>query len=261
MDRYDNADRGSGGGHRLMMSLLFLLLAIVAITAATVAWFSIADRGRVDTMDMDITSGPSMRFDLNAHADFNDYVITLNFAQIADRIRAEQGFDLRNTPLEPVTTNDAQRFTFEDGSTVSPKSGAYLEFRLHFMSLVDMDVHLTAENGKDGAEGTKIQSRNQKVVNAMRISFTADGQTAIYDPGMGAGVRGGAVRTFGLPAGGGTNTAASRLFALKAETDKEVTVRVWLEGTDENCNSDIKGADYQISLRFVGVNKDGEVVD
>lgn len=259
--RYEELRREYSGRSRLLMSLMILLLALVAMSAATVAWFTIADRGRVDTLEMVVTSGPSMRFDLNAHGSFEDYIVTLNFEQIADRIRTEHGFDMRNVPLEPVTTNDGQHFVFEDGSAVDVRSGAYLEFTLHFMALEDMNVHLTSEDGDRGDKGTEITSRNPKLASAMRISFTADGQTCIYDPGRGAGSTGGAVKTFGLPAGAASHNESSTLFALKKNQDKTVVVRVWLEGTDENCTGDIKGADYQISMRFVGTDKDGNVVD
>lgn len=240
LNRYEDIREKHKRKQRLYTSLLLLLLALVAMTAATVAWFTIADRGKVNSLNMDVTSGTSLRFDLDQHAGFEDYIETLQFQQIADRIRSEHGFDMRNVPLEPVTTSDGQNFSFEDGSAVSVSSGAYLEFRLHFIALSDMDVHLTSSDGRNGQQGTEITSKNPKLVNAMRISFTADGKTSIYDP---------------------EKSAEIKLFSLEQEKDKEVIVRVWLEGTDENCTSDIQGADYSISLRFVGTDEDGNVVD
>ena len=41
---------------RLYTSVLLVLLALVAVTAATVAWFSIADRAKVKTMSLDIVT-------------------------------------------------------------------------------------------------------------------------------------------------------------------------------------------------------------
>ena len=48
-------------------SALLFLLALVSITAATVAWMTIADRTRVRSMRMEITSGANLRFDLDPH--------------------------------------------------------------------------------------------------------------------------------------------------------------------------------------------------
>ena len=44
---------------RLYTSVLLVLLALVAVTAATVAWFSIADRAKVKTMSLDRGEDPA----------------------------------------------------------------------------------------------------------------------------------------------------------------------------------------------------------
>ena len=74
-------------------SVLLVLLALACVTAATVAWMTIADRTRVRSMRMEITSGANLRFDLDSHDTFEEYVKTLNFRQIAQRIARERGFD------------------------------------------------------------------------------------------------------------------------------------------------------------------------
>lgn len=225
----------------LRTSLLLVLLALVSMTMATYAWFSIADHTRVKSMSMEITTGANLRFDLDAHAVFEDYVKTLSFEEIANRMRGDYGFDMREVPLEPVTTSDYHTFTFEKGKIAERDEGVYLEFWLHFMGLQDMYVHLTPEDSEPGKDdGTKISSENPNLPRAMRISFTVDGSTVVYD-------------TAGEP--------EPELFFLKAEEDLPVLVHIWLEGTDEACTDDLKGADYSISLRFVGTDENGEILD
>ena len=136
---------------RLYTSVLLVLLAFVAVVAATVAWFSIADRAKVKTMSLDIIADSDLRMDLDPHRSIEQYVKTLSFEQIADRIRQEKGFSMKTTPLEPVTTSDHEIFTYEDGKTAQDTSGAYLEFTLHFMAAKDMVVHLTSANSSSGA--------------------------------------------------------------------------------------------------------------
>ena len=53
---------------RLLTSILLVLLALVAITAATVAWFSIADKAKVKTMSLDIIGDLDLKMDLDAHS-------------------------------------------------------------------------------------------------------------------------------------------------------------------------------------------------
>ena len=101
--------------------VLLVLLALVAVTAATVAWFSIADNTKVKTMGLDIIADTDLRMDLDPHETIEQYVKTLSFEQIAERMQRDKGFSMAETPLEPVTTVDETVFTFENG-TVAVRS-------------------------------------------------------------------------------------------------------------------------------------------
>lgn len=239
---------------RLATSALFVLFALVAVAMTTFAWFTIADHAKARSLALVANAGNSLRFDLDEHASFDDYVKILGFEQIAARISQEQGVDIDTSKLQPVTTSDYQNFTFEDGSEASATSGAYLEFTLHFMSLEDVVVRLTGETGSDGAAGTQFSSNVDGLPLAMRMSFTCDGQTWVYDPNLPATASSsGAATVFGLSQSAATD--ASNMFNLMAEVDKSTIVRIWLEGTDPNCTNMLKGADYSISMRFEGVEE------
>ncbi len=244
--------RGTLGG--LPFSILLLLIAIVSVTAATVAWFSVADNGRVQSMNMEITTGTGMRFDLTPHSSFEQYIETLSFDQIVNHMKSEKGFDMRTTSLDPVTTTNYSTFTFEDGQVVSDRSGSFLTFTLHFMAKDNMIVHLTSED-KDDKDGTLITSKKDNLDKAMRISFTADGRTYVYDPGLGNTSAGGNVKTFGLPDKSAMEyNDHNAMFPLTANVNKEVVCHVWLEGTDPACVDKLKGGDYQIALKFKGTD-------
>lgn len=240
----------------LTTSILLALLAFVSITAATAAWMTIADRTRVRSMRMEITSGANLRFDLDPHETFEEYVKTLSFEEIAARILQDQGYDPKNNPLTPVTTRDFENFTLENGTAA--KKEYYYEFTLHFMATEDMVVHLTSASSAGGSDGTRVESNRTNVPQAMRLSFTAE-EVSVYDPGMdnsSTPVDGG--KQFGLPAGGTiTYTDDNALFDLKANVDKPVVVRIWLEGTDPACNDSIRNADFKIWLRFIGTDENG----
>lgn len=240
-------------------SVLLALLALVSVTAATLAWMTIADSTRVRSMRMDITTGSNLRFDLDPHETFDEYLKTLSFDQISRRIARDKGYDPTVTPLAPVTTTDCVTFTVEDGSAA--KTGDYLEFTLHFMSTQDMIVHLTSANSTSGGDGTRVSSDVSALPRAMRISFTAE-ETSVYDPGMGdTYVQTNGYRSFGLPDGGAmTCHDGNALFSLKKETDKPVVVRIWLEGTDEACTDELRRAEYSIRLRFVGTDENGNLL-
>ena len=224
----------------LKTSILLSMMALVALTAVTVAWFSIADNARVRTMSLELITGVDLRMDLDPHETIGEYVKTLTFEDISQRILEEKGFSMEEVPLEPVTTSDYERFTYENGTVVEPTGGAYLEFTLHFMGEKDMLVHLTEENSsEDEVDGNAVNSKNPELPQAMRIAFTADGKTTVYDLGENRG-------------------EDLFLFSLKKEEDKEVQVHIWLEGTDPACTDALRNADYEIRLRFNGTDLDGK---
>lgn len=248
-----NMNEQQHSGQKLYLSILLALVALVSVVAASVAWFTIADHTRLHSIGMNVTSGPAIRFDLDPHGDITQYKRTLTFQEIADRILAERGFDMRTESLDPVTTADCETFTLRNGTVVSADSGSYLEFTLHFIATQDVLVHLTSENSRGQSDGTLVYSQTSETLpDAMRISFTADGQTVIFDPGMGDQAEETAgIRTFGLPDGNHmVYTEKNTLFTLQKETDKPVIVRIWMEGTDPACDNSLQGVDYAIRLRF-----------
>lgn len=245
-----------------LTSLLLLLAALVCATAATTAWFTIADRTKVHNFGMDVNTGPAIRFDLDPHEDFLEYVQTLSFRDIAARIRAEKGFDPMQVPLEPVTSSDYHIFRLENGTQVDPREGLYLEFTLHFIATEDVWVHLSTANSEGKNDGTQVVSPIAKLPQAMRLSFTDGGETYIYDPGMGAGATSsGKNKTFGLPQGTPmVYNDDNAMFWLYKGQDKPITVHLWVEGTDEACDDAIQTGDFRIQLRFEATDKNHQKI-
>ena len=101
--------------HRLAATVLLVLFALVAIVMASFAWFSISDQAKARQLALNANAGNALRFDLDAHDSFDQYVTTLGFDQISARISSEQGVNIDTSKLQPVTTSDGQSFTYEDG--------------------------------------------------------------------------------------------------------------------------------------------------
>lgn len=214
--------------HRLATTLLLVLFALVAIAMATFAWFSIADHAKARSFALTANAGNALRFDLDAHDDFNQYVSTLGFDQISARISAENGVDIDTSKLQPVTTSDGQSFTYEDGSAAQAQTGAFLEFTLHFISHEDVVVRLTGEAGSNGEAGTAFTSNVQGLPEAMRMSFTCDGRTWVYNPNMGATASGsGQMATFGIVPGGGQARLPTCLAWSQIPTNRQSFASGW----------------------------------
>ncbi len=98
--------------HRLATTVLLVLFALVAIAMATFAWFSIADHAKARSLALTANAGNALRFDLDAHDSFDQYVSTLGFDQISARIASENGVNKDTSKLQPVTTSDNQNINY-----------------------------------------------------------------------------------------------------------------------------------------------------
>ncbi len=239
-------------------TILIALIALVSITAATAAWFTIADRTRLRGISLDITTGQSLRFDLDAHENIDEYVQTLSFETIAERIRSDTGVDIMNEPMEPVTTDDGITFTYQFGSEAAETSGDYIHYTLHFMSSKDMLVHLTGQ--KDDEEATLIIADNPALVRAMRIGFYADGCFTVYDPGMEDKAENREkMRQFGISRAAEMAYSDNNvLFPMTAGQDKPVEVYIWLEGNDEECTDELKLERFSLRMKFTGTDENNQ---
>lgn len=248
---------------KLSFSILLGLFALVSVTAATVAWFSIADFTKLYSMSMEITSGINLRFDIDPHDTFEEYTKTLSFQQISERMEREKGHRIEDAVLTPVTTSDGTTFSLEDGSIVTASEGAYLEYTLYFMATQDMYIHLTTENQSGKTDGTLISSSNPDLPRAMRVAFTVGEMTYIYNPSMAGGSKTkGKIKEFGLP--NSENMVFSNdnaMFFLNKDESKQVIVKIWLEGTDPACTDALRKADYSIRLRFEGTDSENNKLE
>lgn len=258
----EKSEKKNEKGRQLPVSILLLFLAIVGITAATTAWFTIADHTRVQSMSLDIFSGYSLRFDLEPHKKLEEYKKTLTFQEICDYTLSKENNGSKKYSLEPVTTRDCQAFTLENGTQVEKNSGKYMEFVLNFMSADDMVVHLTSASSEGKKDGTLVISEEEDFPKALRISFTAGNKTSVYSPGNRTESAPPGTTIFGLPDGDKMiYNDSNALFALKAYHNQPVTVRVWLEGTDQACTDKLRGVKYSIRLRFAGTDSQNRLLD
>ncbi|MBR3640653.1 MAG: hypothetical protein IKN53_01320, partial [Oscillibacter sp.] len=118
--------------------------------------------------------------------------------------------------------------------------------------------HVTSST-EVGEDGTLVSSSKPTLPQSMRMSMTADGNTYVYDPGMGNSQTNiGNIKNFGLPnALDMVYTNVNALFSMKKGEDKTVVFHIWMEGTDEACTDELKNSDFSIRLRFEGTDEAG----
>ncbi|WP_130861045.1 hypothetical protein [Bacilliculturomica massiliensis] len=246
---------------RLNITFTMIALALIALATATYAWFTLSLSTKITTIDMEVTAGAYLKFDTESHGNTIDsYKSVLESSDIDRAIQKALGFGLDDVKLAPLTSEDGKKLHDQKAAEVLSSSKNFLEFDLYFISSQDMDVYLTEEDSiagqKDGTDfSTSETGGKADVLNCIRVSFAPDGgSSVIYEPHkvgsttlsvLGKGTQ----DTFTKAK---TGDADAKLFSLTAETPKKVTVRVWIEGDDDDCIDKVIKATFSGRLRFEG---------
>lgn len=284
-------------------SLTLLLVAVISITTATYAWFTLSNSTSVQSMEVRVGTGTKLMVstsDSGTLADpWNGYVSELTTEMVNDALYDQCGYRLDDIRLWPLSSGDGYHLYTQQGNVSGPASAPetkyYLDLDLWFRSSVDMDVYLNEDVSSVGADdGTLISSKDDNtnaqspVDHAARMSFTTydsggDPNTdaiVIYEPNKSgdtnlngrAKADGGAVQNTFTELGDNTGLQLSQaVFSLKADTPKQVTIRLWIEGEDPQCvNGNGTGADKDTNLekahllaqlRFCGAGPDGKFIE
>lgn len=238
---------------RLIISLS--LLAVLGLSTATYAWFTVNTFAGVEDFELKITTGEELLVSMENHGTNLDlYTHTITNEMIDSYLR-KQGTSLDDIVLDPVTSNNGSTFTYEHGDRAEP-NGPYLEYECYFIATCDMWVHLTTEGPDDDEEGgTRVSSSSpspqNEVTQACRVDFeTQRDGVAAYEPNKTTPAT--PLTTFDLPKGTMVYNNGNRLFHLDELTPTKVTVRLWIDGEDPQCDDDIQEANLRVQLSFIG---------
>lgn len=244
------------------------ILAVLGLSTATFAWFTVNTFAGVNDFELKISTGDELRVSMQNHgSDIDQYVFEITNEMMNSHLR-KYNTSLDKMELYPVTTNNGSRFTYEHGDSAKPNDDAsYLEIECYFIATKEMWVHLTTEHGKedDPSVGTKISSSSpapkSEITQAVRIDFqtedSADG-VKTWEPNKGSPVT--SLTTFDLPAGKMVYNDSNNLFHLDKLTPKKVTFRLWMEGEDPQCDNDVQRANLKVQMAFVGCDKNNNPV-
>ena len=261
---------------KLYIALITTLISLIILVTGTYAWFTLSLSGKVQEMELKVTAGDSLFIDTVSHgnnADAYQAKNTVNNDDVLTQLRGNSWFDNSATfgaiNIFPVTSGNGKNFYSQSNTAVEASALQYMQFDLYFIATRDMHVYLTENDSSTGAgDGTKVSSKNTNstsqaaIDKCVRISFAETGQAAkIYEPNRSGNTtltvsnaisdNGSATMssTFDDPAAG---QAAAKLFDLTANTEKKITVTIWIEGDDPQCNDDVKSAVFLTQLRFEG---------
>lgn len=245
---------------RKALILFISVLTLLSMVTSTYAWFKINTFAGVDSLDMHISVSAQLKVSMENHGtDLDKYgkVIT---NEMINTYLAQYNTDLSKILLDPVTTTEGRVFVNQKGNEKQPNDRSYLQFKCYFIATEDMWVHLTTEGTEEVVDdGTKVTTTSTgaqaDVINCPRVGFVSErGDSAIYEPNRGTPVNG--QSTFDLPSGTMVYSNNTRLFHLNAMEPTQVTISLWIDGEDPQCDDDVQNAHLAVQLGFIGCDED-----
>ncbi len=236
------------------------ILAVLGLSTATFAWFTVNTFAGVNDFELKISTGDELRVSMQNHgSDINQYVFEITNDMMNQHLR-KYNTSLKEMVLYPVTTNNGSTFTYHHGEAAKPNDKdnySYLEIECYFIATKEMWVHLTTETNKEDSDkiGTYVKSSSpspqSEITQAVRVDFQTDSDgVKTWEPNKGSQVT--RLTTFDLPSGDMVYNDSNNLFHLDKLTPKKVTFRLWMEGEDPQCDNDVQRANLTVRMSFVG---------
>lgn len=244
---------------KLNITFMMVALALIALATATYAWFSLSLSTKVNTMDLEVTAGTHLKIDVASHNSLDLYKNEVDQTDVERQLT----YSLDSIKVDPLTSSNGTALFNQKKLEVAKTTKKFLEFDLYFMASAPMDVYLTEENSAGNTDGTNVSSKSgntekqKNIERCVRLSFQPEGGAAtMYEPNKNGNTTldvlgGGIQNTF---TGAKTGEANSKIFSLTGgNLQEKVTVRVWIEGDDTDCNEDVISSKFSTRLRFEGL--------
>lgn len=244
---------------RKRLIVFIAIITLLSMTSATVAWFTVNTFAGVTNLDLKISLSAQLKVAMEDYGtDLEKYGKVITNDMINEYL-AQYDTTLDEIVLDPVTTTEGEVFTNQRGTEREPNDRSYLEFECYFIATEEMWVHLTTESTEVGEDdGTKVTTTSTgaqaDVVDCTRVGFSAGTNgSAIYEHNRSTPVNG--QSTFDLPSGTMVYSDNTRLFHLEELTPTKVTIRLWIDGEDPQCDDDVQDAQLSVQLGFIGCDE------
>ena len=227
----------------LISSVALLLVAIVALSGATFAWFSTNNSATAGTLEMTATSASGL------YIAETDYTVA---------VAPESGWSSKivwddNMPSMKAVSGDASAPTAFFTTSTDNADGTWNETDAIYAANANADFIVKKIWVKADSTDPQTLTITPAVTGDMkgyeRIAIVVDGDVTIMDNA------GDTYDAFTSQAGATKSITASAFAPIKVEnvdlsTAKEVLVYMWFEGQDAECYNLNSGADFTLDLKF-----------
>lgn len=267
---------------KILLAGMVAIFSFLTMIGATYAWFTIGLASAVGPIDMTIQTSTSLMImmdDMSAggydYGDPTDKAYLDNPANYVtlltnDAIKAEYLFD--SIVFQPITTEDGASWIRQDLTTAASADpavpGQYIEFSVWLLS---QDKAVTVAVMNYEASAANVNPLQDAVVDCVRLGVTGDdgigifGQDKDYDyiyEDTLAAIDGGIETTLtalhslyygDLVANQSTDALedATTILTLAADVPEKVTLRIWIEGWDDDCDNNALAAHFTLNFGFI----------
>ena len=248
----------------LLSSVAMLLVAVVALSGATYAWFTANNSAKVSPISLSTNKASNLLVSATENGTYAS-ALTVDWNEPLVPMSCQTPgtfFTVTADTTKPITSTEADTYV----SSITSATEGWLSETIYVKSGVACKLNLSSTTG-----GAALAA-------ALRIAVTVGGSTVIYAPGVtsnttqtsikGTGV-GANVQYSDLYAGNattaGTSTATGVDFGsytiaalgtdintqINANTATEVSILIWLEGNDGDCENALSGVSLNdLALTF-----------
>ena len=264
---------------------VILLIIMVLVTVGTFAWFSVSNNPRVQNLALVADHAGNLMIADDIGGSPGTYGDALNLAE------ATNSDYMKSVRLSPVTTNDGAKFyapVYDANNIVNSVTEIKDHDELVNSYIYEKTFYLKASSG-DGSTGSgttyevalvgpgnggdmgsyilRDGTEGDTAAYAVRISFEVNGSTYVYEPncevhntdtdtaahsvdGSYAKYTAFQQNSSGVFLDPGTGNSKV-LFTIEENVDTLVTMRVWMEGTDDDCANSVGAPMVKGQIQFI----------
>ena len=245
-------------------TFLLCIIAMLVLVTSTLAWFTLSNFADIRDIEIRISTAPELYLDIvnQGTDDLTLWKKTLTKEMIDSALTSAGAPRLDDQLLDPVTTSDGISFFSEAGSGRNANDTSYVEFKVWFVATKEMWVHLSGQTVTVGDHQSTTEATTSDtgakadIVKAIRLSFEDAGSAVIWEPNKDVPVNN--QTTFDVFDGYSSDT---RIFHLDTMVPKQITIRMWAEGNDPECDNDVQDANLLVNLLFGGTNEDNSAFE
>lgn len=251
--------------HKLIPAIIMLIVAAITMSTASYAWFTMSNRVEVTGINLSVVAPTNLLIREKGIGNFtNSITVAANPSGKLSHASSEKGevmFTVEN-PIANVEPDGTLKALTNIVTTTTPVAGTddgyYVDFKFELINTGSTDANIGLNNLQINVGTTSVAGGD--VVDAVRF--------AILEGGTSQGVFGmvpenltvyGAAGT-AIAAGSQTviSSTATSMFTVLANgvisplaNQKDITVRIWIEGQDPDCVSLNAGSSFKISFDLV----------